>query len=102
MGGSLLTGALAVGAAVLALWVDVRVTGLRPRSLGRRLAHACVAFLALNVATVVLDRLAQPDAATLQRELAVLLVFLPALVYAFLACAWLLRGLAEVVSVARH
>lgn len=94
--------ALAIGAAVTALWVDVRMSDSRPQSLGRRLAHAFLAFVALNLASAVVVRFAQPDAGTLQRAGAILFVFLPGLLYAFLAGIWLLRSLAEIGRLARH
>lgn len=66
------------------------------------MAHAFLAFVALNLASAVVVRFAQPDAGTLQRAGAILFVLLPGLLYAFLAGIWLLRSLAEIGRLARH
>lgn len=82
--------ALVVGAAVLALWTDVRFPGLGPRSITARLVNAGVASLVLVVTPV-------PSHGGMLQLLAVLGLFLPALGYAFLTGLWLLRSLQSVL-----
>jgi hypothetical protein len=98
MTGTVFAAVMTVAAALLAAWVDARVGDARPQTPGQKLMHVALSVAALNVALVVLrlvDGLPQ-QALTL----AVLALFLPALVYALLAGFWLLRTLAE-VSVGR-
>lgn len=75
--------ALVAGAALLALWLDVRFPGLAPSGLQRRLAAACAAGVLLTVA---------PAQATVVSLVGVLL---PALAFAFLTGLWLLRVLSD-------
>ena len=82
--------ALVVGAALLALWTDLRFPGLGPRSITARLVNAGLASLALVVTPV-------PSHSGWLQLLAVLGLFLPALGYAFLAGLWLLRSLQGVL-----
>lgn len=102
MGPGVFATSLAVAAAVLAVWLDQRLGDGRPRALRHRLLHVVLAFVALNLATAVPLRLAGPDAASLQRGIVIFLIVLPGLLYAFLACLWLLRSLAESTAHARH
>jgi hypothetical protein len=80
--------AFVVGAALLALWIDVRLPRLAPVSFGKRMAAAACAFVALEAAPV----LNSSAAATYASVFAVLL---PALTGTFLAALWLLRTLHE-------
>lgn len=74
--------AFVVGAALLALWFDVRFPGLAPKSIRNRVAAAVVAFLVLSLPV--------PGTAV-----TVLAVYLPLIAFAFLTMLWLLRLLAE-------
>lgn len=85
----------AVGAALLAVWLDVR----RPApSLGRAGVHAAGSFLAVQLLVPTL-RAVEADRAESMRLVAILLLLiLPVFVYAFFALCRLLRLLAELRS----
>jgi hypothetical protein len=93
--------ALTAAAALLAGWLDVRVGESRPRTPGRRVAHAAVAFALLQASVALLRYLEGAGAPSIGIALGVFVLFLPMLVYAFLAALWLVRTLAEVVRSAR-
>jgi len=80
--------AFVLGAALIALWIDVRLPRLAPASLSRRALAALAAMVALQ-ATPVLAGSAAALYATLFG------ILLPVLVFAFLAGIWLLRSLQE-------
>lgn len=83
MNAQLFAAAFVSGAALLALWLDVRYPGLAPRSLRNRLLAALVAGAILSVPA--------PPATFVT----LLAVYLPVLAFGFLAMLWLLRLLAE-------
>ena len=85
--------ALMVGAALLALWLDLRLAGLRPQTPAQGLIHAAVSLFGL-FAAVGLLYLVHGVPQTLFMVV-VLSVFLPALIYALVAGAWMLRALAD-------
>ena len=91
-----------VGAALLlAFWCDLRFGGLRPSGPSRRIVHAAVAYVVLQVAVAVVGKVDHGGELSPAMLVAVLAVFLPALVYSFLTGMWLLRTLAEATSAAR-
>lgn len=75
--------ALVAGAAVLALWVDVRFPALAPSGLARRIAASALAVCVVAAVPV------EASVASLVG------VLLPALGFMFLTALWLLRLLAE-------
>jgi hypothetical protein len=75
--------ALVCGAAVLALWLDMRFPGLAPKSMQSR-------FLAALAAGVVLSLPTPPTTVV-----TVIAVDLPMFAFGFLAMLWLLRLLAD-------
>jgi hypothetical protein len=81
-----LTVALLVGAASLALWTDVRFPGLQPESIRTRFVHA-------GLSTVAVLTIPIPSTPGTLQLLALLGLFLPALVWSFLSALWLLRSL---------
>jgi hypothetical protein len=93
--------ALAIGAAVLALWVDLRLERRRPASPTTRVAHALAAYMVLRVTAPASQSLAGSSTAPARVLAVVFLVVLPGLVYAFLAGLWLMRTLAEVARLSR-
>lgn len=96
-------GALAVGAALLACWVDVRLERRRPVSSTVRIGHALAAYVVVRATTVVSHGIVGSSGAPALKLLAVVFVIvLPGLVYAFLAGLWLMRTLAEVARLSRH
>ena len=80
---------LAVGAGLLALWIDVRHPTLAPDSLSKRMIAAAAALLALQLIPVF-----HGSAAAIYAT--VLALVLPALISSFLAAVWLLRALRDV------
>ena len=85
--------ALAIGAALIALWLDVRLAAVRPGTPAQILTHAVMSLFALFGSVGLLYIVhGVPEGMFL---VVVLTVFLPALVYALVAVAWLLRALAE-------
>lgn len=82
--------ALFFGAALLALWCDVRLGERGPTALSRIVLHAIIALLLLRVARVAVDVAVGPGE-LVQNMLVLFGVFLPALVYVLLASIWVLR-----------
>ena len=81
---------LFLGAAILAMWADVRVGERGPTAFSRVLLHALVAFLVLRFAREIVVGVAEQDEAA--RTMLVLFgILLPALVYVFLASLWVLK-----------
>ena len=83
----------AVAAALLALWLDVRLGARRPESLRRRAAHLVAAFVAMQVGSFAFVRFATDASPTLQSV--ALGAYLLCFVYVFLAALWLLRAMTE-------
>lgn len=74
---------LVVGAALLALWVDVRFP-VRDLTLGRIAVHAAAAFLLLHV-------LPAAPVGSVPAYAIVFALVLPALVYLWMSVAWFVR-----------
>ena len=87
--------ALAVGAFLLAVWCDVRLSEHRPATLLRRFVHVAVSGVLLQLACVGVALVGPTDAGVARQLTAVFAVLMPALVYAFLTALWLMRTLAE-------
>lgn len=87
---------LAIGAVVLAAWVEARIGDRRPASRALRMAHAGAAFLFLQASSVALAHLIHTGTPRGLIAVLLFLLFLPALVYAFVAGLWLLRTLTEI------
>ena len=93
---------LAIGTALLAVWVDYRFDTLRPASLGRTAIHAAIAVAVLQVTTAGAQYVIGEEASDALRLILIFVLFLPTLVYAFLTGLWLMRVLSEVASTARR
>lgn len=102
MGGAGFGIALAVGSALVALWIDLRWEGQRPGSPMRRLGHSFAAYGVLRLASAATVHLGGGNAPLLERVAVLFLLFAPALVYAFLAGFWVLRTLADAAGLARR
>ena len=87
----------AVGAALLAVWLDARLPWLAPRGLTARLVAAGAAWLLANGAAEVFEHMLA-GATVESRALAALGVILPALVATFLTGLWLLPSLGTAAS----
>jgi hypothetical protein len=100
MRGNDFTLALTFGAGLLAVWLDSRLASLRPRTPGKSLMHAVLSLvgLALSVGSLYLVH-GVPQTLFM---VAVLAVFLPALIYALLAGLWMLRALTDLAGLARR
>ncbi|PWU22212.1 MAG: hypothetical protein C5B48_10435 [Candidatus Rokuibacteriota bacterium] len=86
--------AILVGAAGLALWVDVRLGERGPRSITMVVLHAAGAFFAVRAMAVVAPMAIHKGSALLTM-VALFGLVLPGWIYAFLASLWtmkLLRG----------
>ena len=82
----------AVGAVLLAIWLDLR----RPApSLKRAMIHTAAAIVVLQLLPPTLTALEADDATSIRLPVVLLLVVLPAFVYGFFAFCRLLRVLVE-------
>lgn len=86
---------LALGAAVVAVWIDLRFPGLAPETLGANFVHAAVAFVTLTIAPVVIDPMFSNGQSLVVQLVALFGILFAVLVYAFLALAWLVKPLAS-------
>ena len=90
---------LTLGAALLAVWLDERFPGVRPKTAAQGLAHAAIGVFAMFGAVGLLALIyGVPQWAFMTVLLA---VFVPALVYALLAGLWMLRALANLTFAGR-
>ena len=87
----------AFGAALLAVWLDARFPSLAPRSLTARLVAAGAAWLLVDAASRLFERILATAPAE-PRALVALGVILPALVGTFRTGLWLLRSLGTAAS----
>jgi hypothetical protein len=79
----------AIGAGALALWFDVRFPGLSPERLPTMIGHAFVSMVALDAAAMALRAVSGGPHV---RTVAVLMsVMLPALMYTFVVCVWVMK-----------
>lgn len=91
---------LTLGAALLAVWLDARFPGIRPKTVAQGLTHAVIgAFSVLGAAGFL--GLVYGIRQVIFMGL-VLLVFLPALTYSLLAGLWMLRALANLAALMRQ
>jgi len=89
---------LTLGAALLAMWFDVRFPSLRPKTALGGLIHAAVGVLAMFGAAGFLVLVhGIPELAFMG---VVLGLFLPTLVYALLGGLWMMRALASLYGLA--
>lgn len=93
---ALFTLSASAGAALLALWLDTRFPGLAPATLARRLAAIVAACVAVEAGAWLFERVLAWSVTPPLRGLLALGVLLPALLFSFLACIWILRSLQEV------
>jgi hypothetical protein len=94
--------ALALGAALLALWAIVRFPRLGPETLMGALAQVAIAFLSGLILVPIGMRSALAWDATLGPLAAVFVFALPGLLYLFLASLWAMRVLQQMMSRARR
>jgi hypothetical protein len=102
MGGVDFTLALAVGGFLLASWVDAKVGESRPGTPARLTAHVIAGVVVLQASAGVLYLVEAGGVSEAGFLVAVLAIFLPALVYALLTGLWLIRMVAEIRRLARR
>ena len=86
---------LALGALVVAVWIDLRFPRLAPDTLRGNFVHAVVALVALTIVPVVIDPLFANGQSLVVQLVALFGILFAVLVYAFLALAWLVKPLAS-------
>jgi chromate transport protein ChrA len=94
--GMFIVAAVVVGPIVLALWLDARLGDRRPSSPIWRMVHAGLAYVVVSLAGRTFATLAHNDAPVGEQAMAVSLLVVPALAYAYACVLWLCRTLAEV------
>jgi hypothetical protein len=84
-------GVVALGAAALAIWLDVRFDARTPRTLNWTFLHTAGAMLGLFVMAPLITLIVHGSDSPVRKIAAVLTVLLPALTYTCLAAIWLLK-----------
>jgi hypothetical protein len=82
---------LALGAGVIAMWVDFRFEGWTPEGVLTILAHAAAAFAALQVLPIILHHTVQDSGSPALKLFSVFVGVLPVLTYLWLSSIWLLK-----------
>ena len=90
--------AVVAGAALLAVWVDVRFPSLAPASLSGRMLALAVACLAADAGSRLFATVLTATPVDAGRALVAVGVLLPGLTVAFLAGLWLLRSLQSLAT----
>lgn len=88
--------ALALGAALLALWCHVRWPKLAPASFTSGVVRVIAGFVALQLGLIVLDAAAGTSFGL--AFLAIVAVVVPVLTFAFLTSLWILKLFAESIK----
>jgi hypothetical protein len=83
--------AVALGAAALAMWLDVRLEPRTPRTVTWTLAHTAGSLMALQALPGLLVLVVAGGDSPARKIGAVMLVLLPVLTYCWLAAIWLLK-----------
>jgi hypothetical protein len=90
---------LAVGAGVIALWVDARLRRFAPRELRIVMLHVGASLVVGQLAVPALTHLITAGGSQANVLVAIFAVGLPGLTYCFLASIWLIKTLQ---AAARH
>ena len=93
---------LTVASVVLAVWLDLRFESRRPQSVVRRLVHAAVAFVVLEITAAAVASVLRGRAPLGEQTLVLLLVYLPSMIYTFLTGIWLVRTMVEIAGLVRR
>jgi hypothetical protein len=102
MGANGFAAVLTISALLLALWLDLRLGERRPESPMRRLAHAFAAFVVFELCTSGFGYVARRWVGAPEQLTALFVLYLPGLVYAFLASLWLTRTPVDVARLTRQ
>ncbi len=81
--------AFAIGAGAIALWTDLRLPKLAPEEMRKIVMHTMASFIVLKVVAGAVGPIAASG--PMGAMASVLLVGLPAVVYAFLVGIWAIR-----------
>jgi hypothetical protein len=95
----MLTVAVAIGAAAIALWLHTRFESLAPESMTTTLLHLVCSMALFISLPKVLWAVAGGGAAVAPKFAAVFLLLLPSMTYVWLVSIWLLRWLKPNVGV---
>jgi heme A synthase len=101
MGGASLSVGVAIGAVLLAVWLDIRLEARRPTDPMRRIGHGLAAFVVLEIAVGLLAYAQAAHMAQPMLLVGFFALFVPALAYACLTGLWLLRTLIDVARLVR-
>jgi hypothetical protein len=82
---------VAVGAALIALWLDVRVRRPQPRRAISTLVNVAAAFVVLSTISVPIVLIVGGSDSPARKMVALFLFVLPAFVYAFLSVVWFFK-----------
>ena len=82
---------LALGAGVIALWLDTRFEGVGPQSMGKTVVHLAASVAVLELCPVAIRLVLAGGEDPVRQMVAVFFVLFPTLVYAFLSMLWLLK-----------
>jgi len=93
--GNLLQAALFVGLGLVAVWIHVRLPGLRPRTIKGAMLHVGVSSCLFFSLPVVVHGLVHALGGGAGGVLAVLAVVIPGLCYVLLGWVWLLARILE-------
>jgi hypothetical protein len=84
---------LAIGAGVIALWVDARLRRFAPRELRVVMLHVGASLVVGQLIVPALTHLLAAGGSQINVLVAIFAVGLPALTYCFLASIWLIKTL---------
>jgi hypothetical protein len=87
-----------VGAGMLALWINARFPNLLPERRGVLLVHLVASLAGLQAAPALMRLVPGVETVALPATAALLGLFLPALVYAFLSALWVIRTVQGVLA----
>jgi hypothetical protein len=93
---------LTIASVVLAVWLDLRFESRRPESIVRRLAHAAVAFVVLELTAAGVASVLRGQPPVGEQTLVLLLAYLPSMIYTFLTGIWLVRTMVEIAGLVRR
>jgi hypothetical protein len=82
---------VAVGAAAIALWLDVRLDARTPRTVGWTFIHTAGAIFGLTLMPKLVALIVAGTDSPARKLIAVVAVLIPAFTYCSLAAIWLLK-----------
>jgi hypothetical protein len=82
---------VALGAAAIALWLDVKLPSRGPRTVTWTVVHLCGSIFALQVMPQLVALVVADSDQASRKVAATLLVLLPVLTYCWLSTIWLLK-----------